>query len=195
MDVVDDRKPVARLSRVDKIQPSADGGERVRTQEDQLDISHTTWADEALTQELAQPASFTNSTRPVVRIIKMKGNGEEGMLGGAHFCLMDQEERILEEWVSDGKEAYTVRTPLEFETTYILRELEAPAGYSRMEDIVFETLDDITEQVITARNKRQYLVPTGVNLGSSLLMESALMCAGLLLLLGGYAGRKRRHES
>ena len=115
------------------------------------------------------------------------------MLGGARFVLLDEDETVLEEWVSDGAEPYTVQCELEFETTYIIRELRAPDGYSKAEDIVFTTLDDCTELVITVKNKPQPPVPTGVAGTGSGPLRGVLLCAGLAVLLGMDRRRKRRY--
>lgn len=72
---------------------------------------------------------------------------------GATLQVLDKEENILKEWVSDGTPLKIERLPVGVEL--ILRELSAPKGYTIAEDVLF-TVED-TEELQTIEMKDDYI--------------------------------------
>lgn len=59
---------------------------------------------------------------------------------GASMQVIDEEGKVIDEWISDGK-VHRV-SHLETDKTYTLQEVKAPEGYVRAKDIVFTVKDD-----------------------------------------------------
>ncbi len=66
-----------------------------------------------------------------VSISKQDANGVE--LEDATFEIVGEKDKIIDQWVSDG----TPHTVSVTEGTYILKEMDAPAGYDEADDITF----------------------------------------------------------
>ena len=88
-------------------------------------------------------------------------------LTGAHLALYDEQGHVVDEWTSDGK-AHIVHYLVEGKT-YTLKELEAPKGYQKAQDIVFEMkngmsvemYDDPVEVKVIGQDKSKKIVQTG----------------------------------
>ena len=69
--------------------------------------------------------------------------GSHERVAGAHLCIIEKDTgRVVTEWVSDGSAHEIARnagdkSSLDIDKTYILRELEAPAGYAKAADTEF----------------------------------------------------------
>lgn len=72
--------------------------------------------------------------------------GARDYVEGAHMAIYEKDTgRLVTEWVTDGKvhevarnaEGNTADGALNVDTVYILRELEAPEGYAKAEDVEF----------------------------------------------------------
>ena len=70
--------------------------------------------------------------------------GEGELLKGAHMCILDEEENVIESWITDGE---IHRASLEAGKSYILRETEAPAGFYLCEDIPFTVSADADQHI------------------------------------------------
>ncbi len=70
-------------------------------------------------------------------------NDERGvMLAGATLQILDENEEVMYEWVSDGLPYTQIRFLIGH--SYIYRELKAPEGYQKSEDIIFTVKEDGT---------------------------------------------------
>ena len=78
------------------------------------------------------------------------------MIEGARLCLLDENETILESWVSQSNKSHVVKG-LKIGASYILREESAPHGYLKADDILFTVADTGEVQTITMEDE----VPTG----------------------------------
>ena len=77
-------------------------------------------------------------------------------LTGATLSVFDQDEKLVEQWISKAGEAHKIRNLLVGET-YILREESAPYGYLRTTDVEFTVKDTKTIQSVVMKDD----VPTG----------------------------------
>lgn len=73
----------------------------------------------------------------------MNGKG----LVGAHMSVLDEQGNTVESWVTDGK-GHEISN-LKVGSTYILREVKAPDGYIKQDDVKFTVLDDGKDQTVT----------------------------------------------
>ena len=71
-------------------------------------------------------------------------------------AVFDQDEKLVEQWISKAGEAHKIRNLLVGET-YILREESAPYGYLRTTDVEFTVKDTKTIQSVVMKDD----VPTG----------------------------------
>lgn len=72
-----------------------------------------------------------------VAILKVDA-GNKKILPGAKFEILDQDGKVVESWTST-EAAHRIEGKLIAGETYVLREVEAPAGYKKMEDVTFRT--------------------------------------------------------
>ena len=92
----------------------------------------------------------TNTINPVAdNITRLNVNklekGSRDYVKGAHMVIIEKETgKVVTEWVTDGSTHEVARNTddpnrgaLNIDTVYILRELEAPAGYAKAEDTEF----------------------------------------------------------
>ena len=95
----------------------------------------------------------------VVQIGKYSNDDE--LLPGAKMQLLDSDNKVIEEWITDGN-VYTVKTELTIGNTYIIHEVEAPTGYEKAEDIIFtvEDTSDVQEfKMIDIKKKEPIVSP------------------------------------
>lgn len=85
----------------------------------------------------------------VVRVDKVDPDGKP--LSGATLQILDQDENVLDEWITDGT-THTLTAKLTAGQTYTLREAAAPAGYYTAADQQFEVNLDGTPNAITLYN-------------------------------------------
>ncbi|MCR5795773.1 MAG: hypothetical protein K6G61_10575 [Solobacterium sp.] len=70
---------------------------------------------------------------------------ERGPVSGAHLCILDEDGRTVDSWVTDGMPH---RTSLDAGRAYFLRETEAPAGFYLHEDIPFTAAENEDQQIV-----------------------------------------------
>lgn len=75
-------------------------------------------------------------------------------VAGAHLCVEDEEGNVIAEWIS-SEEPFDLSDLLQGDHTYILKETEAPEGYSLMAPLRFHTNGDRQRrQLIRAVDRR-----------------------------------------
>lgn len=79
---------------------------------------------------------------PIIKVTKVDENDK--MLSGAKLQILDENNNVIEEWLTDDK-AHIVENKLTIGETYILHEESAPKGYKLAKDIKFIVED--TEEV------------------------------------------------
>ncbi len=95
----------------------------------------------------------------VVQISKYSDSNE--LLKGAKLQLLDSNNKVIEEWITDGN-VYTVKTELVIGKTYTIHEAEAPEGYEKAEDMTFtvEDTNDVQEfKMIDVKKKETIVSP------------------------------------
>ena len=85
----------------------------------------------------------------VVRVDKVDPDGKP--LSGATLQILDKDENVLDEWITDGT-THTLTAKLTADQTYTLREAAAPAGYYTAADQQFTVNPDGTPNAITLYN-------------------------------------------
>ena len=85
----------------------------------------------------------------VVRVDKVDPDGKP--LSGATLQILDKDENVLDEWITDGT-THTLTAKLTAGQTYTLREAAAPAGYYTAADQQFTVNPDGTPNAITLYN-------------------------------------------
>lgn len=85
----------------------------------------------------------------VVRVDKVDPDGKS--LSGATLQILDKDENVLDEWITDGT-THTLTAKLTAGQTYTLREAAAPAGYYTAADSTFTVNLDGTPNAITLYN-------------------------------------------
>ncbi len=85
----------------------------------------------------------------VVRVDKVDPDGKP--LSGATLQILDKDENVLDEWITDGT-THTLTAKLTAGQTYTLREAAAPAGYYTAADSTFTVNLDGTPNAITLYN-------------------------------------------
>lgn len=85
----------------------------------------------------------------VVRIDKVDPDGNP--LKGANLQILDENEKVLEEWTTDGT-VHEIKAKLAAGKTYTLRETASPAGYYVSKDSAFTVNLDGTPNAITLYN-------------------------------------------
>ena len=85
----------------------------------------------------------------VVRVDKVDPDGNP--LSGATLQILDKDENVLDEWITDGT-THTLTAKLTAGQTYTLREAAAPAGYYTAADQQFTVNPDGTPNAITLYN-------------------------------------------
>ena len=76
---------------------------------------------------------------------------ENKPLSGAALQILDKDENVLDEWITDGT-THTLTAKLTAGQTYTLREAAAPAGYYKAKDITFTVNANGTANAITLYN-------------------------------------------
>ncbi len=94
-----------------------------------------------------------------VEIWKVDASTEKP-LSGAKLAVLDQNGKVIEEWISQ-EEAHKVKG-VEIRKVYTLKEIEAPKGYQRAENITFTVLDTPKMQTIIMKDEPepQTILPT-----------------------------------
>ena len=114
----------------------------------------------------AKDITFTVTTTSETQVITMidkqvlveKVDTEDAPLSGAKLQVLDAAGTVIDEWVS-GTVAQAV-TGLALGGTYTLREVTAPDGYAKANDITFTVTNDDETQTITMVNKQVKVTKT-----------------------------------
>ncbi len=147
--------------------------------------------------ESAEKAEFVNRSSEV-SIKKLGENGE--MLAGAVLQIIDQDGKVVLEFISSSDEALTVYG-LDIRKMYTLRELTAPEGYELAEDIRFiigsDGLTYVDDEIVETVEMTDARIKTNTgNNGddSPGTGETTNTCAVFALIVLALALRKKRTE-
>lgn len=129
---------------------------------------------------------ITCSDMPVTVEFQKVDKDTQKNIAGAKLCLLDENETILESWITNTEENHVVKG-LEIGKSYILREESAPYGYLKAEEIRFIIKDTEEVQTIVMEDA----VPTGaiiLNKYGELLntVDPVKANGGLISYLFGY---------
>ena len=95
--------------------------------------------------------SVTDPYDTTIEVVKISAK-TQGPLGGAHLQVMDAAGTPVDEWVSDAA-PHVMRNLVP--GAYVLRELEAPAGYEKAPDVPFEVKLTSAKQSVTMTDARR----------------------------------------
>lgn len=119
--------------------------------------------------------------------------GEE--LKGAKLQILDKDENVLEEWITDGKPNKVEKLPVN--KALILREITAPEGYEVAEDVKF-TLEDTREvQKVEMKDAKTPETPTVVPKTGEhpwKIIALWILCGVAIVAFAGVTIRKRRRR-
>ena len=125
----------------------------------------------------------------VVQISKYSDNNE--LLPGAKIQLLDSDNNVIEEWITDGN-VYTVKKELTIGNTYTIHEEEAPAGYELASDITFTVKDtnDVQEFKMIDVKKLEPIVSPDTS--DTRVIKYVLMSilSIIAIIIGGFAIKK-----
>ena len=112
---------------------------------------------------LGENKTFTVEDKEDVQVVLMNNKAtkvlvekvdEEGKaLSGAKLQVTTLEKEFIDSWVST-EEPYNINDKLVYGEVYVLKELEAPAGYIIAEDVVFTVNKEQEVQVVTMKDER-----------------------------------------
>lgn len=120
-----------------------------------------------------------------VEIIKVTGLFKKA-LEGAKFQLLDASGKVIKEWTSTKEAMRFDRLPV---GKYVLKEVAAPNGYVKADDISFEVKATAEVQTIEVEN-----VPVQPETGDSNNLLLWLLAATSSALIGAVATYKRKKE-
>lgn len=87
------------------------------------------------------------------------GEDQEGFLEGAEIAVYDQDGKQVTVFITKSGQAEELTGILAVGRTYIFRELEAPEGYKKAEDIQFMVQDTPEVQIINMKDLRAEIMP------------------------------------
>ena len=150
------------------------------------DIEFTISSDEN------QVIVMTDIKTDIVSISKQDVSTKEE-LEGATLQIKDEEENIIEEWVS-GKKPHEI--VLEVGKTYTLTEITAPEGYLKAETITFTVEDNGTVLQKVVMYDEHAPVPTVVKTGDTtdVTLFVALLLGSAISLAVAHKMRKKENE-
>lgn len=96
-----------------------------------------------------------------VKVLK-KSELTGDFLAGAHLQILDKNNTVIDEWITDG-EAHTLEATLTAGETYYLHEVSSPIGYTIAEDIEFTVSEDGSVDEITMTNLTTKVDVTKIN--------------------------------
>ena len=108
----------------------------------------------------------------VVRIDKVDPDGNP--LKGAKLQILDENEKVLDEWTSDGT-VHEIKAKLTAGKTYTLRETASPAGYYVSKDSTFTVNLDGTPNEITLYNVKTKVAITKYDITGENPLPGALL--------------------
>ena len=108
----------------------------------------------------------------VVRIDKVDPDGNP--LKGAKLQILDENEKVLDEWTSDGT-VHEIKAKLTAGKTYTLRETASPAGYYVSKDSTFTVNLDGTPNAITLYNVKTKVAITKYDITGENPLPGALL--------------------
>jgi len=121
-----------------------------------------------------------------ISITKVDADTEKP-LAGAKLQILDKDGKVLESWTSEEKAHLIEMLPV---GEYVLREEEAPAGYSKAEDIKFTIQEDTTALELVMKDKPTGTKTTVPNTGdfgwvwALIVLGISLIGAGLAVFFG-----------
>lgn len=143
--------------------------------------------------DVASDMSFTVNTKDQtvtmkdkeLAVIKIQKVDEDGKaLSGAKLQILDENNGIIDEWVTDGTD-HVVSAKLA-KGTYKLHEVSAPDGYEVAEDISF-TYPQTDSKTITMTDKKSAAAATGARTGNGTRSAATGDASNLPLMVAGIA--------
>ncbi len=129
---------------------------------------------------------------PTTVTISKRAVGSSKELKGAKLAVYDPEGTLIKEWTTTS-EPMVLEGLLNVDTTYTLKELDAPDGYAVAKAITFEVNRDGTSKTIIMRDAlltESELPKTGD--GNSLYLWIGIMLSSLAMLIGlAFVAKKR----
>ncbi len=107
------------------------------------------------------------------------GNGQGEELKGAHLQIIDENGKVIVDWVTDGKEK-KLDAMLIAGATYTLHEVSAPDGYLLAKDQKFTVNADGTVSKVVMEDK-----PTRVEISKKSALDGSLLSGALLQIYDG----------
>lgn len=113
----------------------------------------TAWANRVIETPKTSDGTAMTVSDDITRVHVSKYNAEthEPLLGAKFAIIRSDTGEVVDEWVTDGT-AHELEKFLDVNVVYILREVEAPAGYTAVADTVF-VVDEMEGAGITIINK------------------------------------------
>ena len=87
-------------------------------------------------------------------------NGEKIALSGAKMQILNEDGQVVEEFVTMDEKHYVKYLPV---GKYVLKELEAPSGYSKGQDVEFEIKEDSEITIVEMENTKEEVEENIVN--------------------------------
>lgn len=127
--------------------------------------------------------------KAVVQISKYSDNNE--LLTGAKMQLLDSENNVIEEWITDDN-VYTVKKELAIGNTYIIHEEEAPDGYELASDITFTVKDtnEVQEFKMIDVKKLEPIVSPDTSDTQVIKYVLISLLSIISIIIGGFAIKK-----
>ena len=97
-----------------------------------------------------------NPTR--VEVNKLEEGSDSKLVAGAHLQILDENGKVVADWVSDGKASFVLEQKLDVDKLYTLHEVSAPEGYEVAEDVSFvlQSEDFETKGVLCKKDGTPY---------------------------------------
>lgn len=109
--------------------------------------------NKTFTVEDKEDAQVVLMNNKATKVLVEKVDEEGKALAGAKLQVTTLEKDFIASWVST-EEPYNINDKLVYGEVYVLKELEAPAGYTIAEDVVFTVNKEQEVQVVTMRDER-----------------------------------------
>lgn len=109
--------------------------------------------NEVFTVEDKEDVQVVLMNNKATKVLVEKVDEEGKALAGAKLQVTTLEKEFIDSWVST-EEPYNINDKLVYGEVYVLKELEAPAGYTIAEDVVFTVNKEQEVQVVTMRDER-----------------------------------------
>lgn len=159
-----------------------DSGHRQRLFVGRTDVYEVTVTQKAITLPTNTPTpdpGFVTISKRTVATTASSGSDSGEELKGAHLQIIDENGKVVFEWVTDGK-AKELNAVLTAGATYTLHEVSAPAGYLLAKDQKFTVNADGTVSKVVMEDK-----PTRVEISKKSALDGSILAGALLQIYDG----------